>query len=248
MEIKMFEDASALSMKIAEEIVQDLERNPKQLLCIAAGHTSLGVFQYLIDAYRAGRADFSKAAFVAMDEWLGMSCHTPESCGSFLVEQFLRHVNYMPQNVRLWDGTAMDLEQECAQVLEFIREHGGMDYLVLGVGMNGHLALNEPGTELEASAHVCSLDPITRKVGQKYFSGYTALEGGITLGLADFRAARRSVLVVIGEGKAEILKRILACASPDKQLPATALYAFENGALYYDKAAGEGSFGGMGCP
>ena len=241
MDRKMFEDASALSREIGEEIIRDLERNPKQLLCIAAGHTSLGVFWHLIDAYRAGRADFSKASFVAMDEWLGMSCHTPESCGSFLVERFLSQVNYRHQNVRLWDGMALDLEQECAQVLRFIREHGGsIDYLVLGVGMNGHLALNEPGTEWEASAHVCALDPITQKVGQKYFSKATSLKGGITLGLADFRAAGRSVLAVTGENKAEILKRILDCAAPDKQIPATALYAFENASLYWDREAGAG--------
>lgn len=239
MDIKMFDDASCLSRQIAEEIIRDLQENPRQLLCIAAGHTSLGIFTYLIEAYEAGKADFSKAAFVAMDEWLGMSRHTPGSCGFFLVDQFLSHVNYNPQRVRLWDGTARDLEQECSQVLSFIKQHGGrMDYLVLGMGMNGHLALNEPGTSLTASAHVCRLDPITQTVGQKYFSGYTQLTGGITLGIGDFAAARRSVLAVTGEKKAEILKRVLKCGSPVEELPATALYGFENASIYYDRAAG----------
>ena len=240
MNCNMFDDASTLCAQIAEEIIQDLNQNPKQLLCIAAGHTSLGVFTHLLESYRLGKADFSQASFVAMDEWLDMSCHTPGSCGCFLVENFLRHVNYAPQNIRLWDGTASDLDEECAQVLQFIETHGGrLDFLVLGVGMNGHLALNEPGTDFAASAHICPLDPVTQTVGQKYFSQQTNLTGGITLGIADFRSAKRSILAVTGEKKAIILKNILDCGSPNVQLPATALYEFPNASLYYDKEAGE---------
>lgn len=239
MDIQIFESYDLLSEEIAKEITEDLNKNPKQLLCIAAGYTSLGVFKYLIDAYKAGKADFSKASFVAMDEWLHMSADTPESCGNFLVENFLKYVNYAPENVRLWDGTVADTDAECQDVLQFIENHGGhMDYLVLGMGMNGHLALNEPGVDFNVSAHICCLDPVTQKVGQKYFTEGASLTGGITLGISDFKKAKRTVLAVNGAKKAELLKKVIDAKKAVNQLPATALYDFENASLYCDYEAG----------
>lgn len=153
----------------------------------------------LIQDYQQGKADFSQASFAAMDEWLYMSDRTKESCGYFLREHFLNHVNYAPENVRLWDGTVSDTQKECRDVEEFIKTrsvNGTLDYLVLGAGMNGHLALNEPGTSFDSRAHVTVLDPVTQKVGQKYFSSEASLSGGITLGIDNFRQARRTVLMV----------------------------------------------------
>lgn len=240
MNTQIFDTYESMCHYVANEIISDLEKNPRQLLCIAAGHTSLGVFEGLVKAYREGRADFSRASFVAMDEWLNMSADTTESCGYFLREHFLKHVNYAPENVRLWNGTADDPQKECCAVEAFIGQKSinhTIDYLVLGSGMNGHLALNEPGTSFDSRAHVTALDPVTQKVGQKYFSSSASLTGGITLGIANFRSAARTVLMVNGAAKAEILARILSAASPDEQLPASALLGFENASLYCDRAA-----------
>lgn len=242
MDTKQFNTYDEMCRVTAEEIIADLKENPQQMLCIAAGHTSLGVFTHLIQAYKDGRADFSNAWFAAMDEWLGMDAHTPESCGNFLVENFLSHVNYPPTHVRLWDGKAADTAAECRSVMDFIETHGRhhcLDYLVLGSGMNGHLALNEPGTPFDSHAHVCALDPITANVGQKYFTEGASLTGGITLGIGDFCSARRTVLLINGEPKADILSRILQAPAPDPAIPATALQLFPNASLYYDAAAGQ---------
>lgn len=238
MNIQIFDSYELLSEQIAEEIIEDLGRNPEQLLCIAAGHTSLGVFRQLVCAYERGQADFSHASFVAMDEWLHMSWETPESCGSFLIQNFLSHVNYPQENICLWDGTAADTDQECQRVLHFIEDRSGcMDYLVLGVGMNGHLALNEPGVDFGLSAHTCTLDPVTQKVGQKYFTESTSLTGGITLGIADFKKAKRTVLAVSGSPKATLLKQLTEKKAPTSSLPATALYEFKNASIYCDQEA-----------
>lgn len=194
----------------------------------------------LIQDYQQGKADFSQASFAAMDEWLYMSDRTKESCGYFLREHFLNHVNYAPENVRLWDGTVSDTQKECRDVEEFIKTrsvNGTLDYLVLGAGMNGHLALNEPGTSFDSRAHVTVLDPVTQKVGQKYFSSEASLSGGITLGIDNFHQARRTVLMVNGAAKAEILSKILNAPAPDEQIPATALLTFENASLYCDREA-----------
>lgn len=238
MDTRLFETYDEMCRLIADEIAADLAQNPEQLLCIAAGHTSLGVFKYLIEDFNAGKIDFSQAAFVAMDEWLHMSDKTTESCGYFIRKNFLEYVNYKPENVRLWDGTVSDTEKECRAVEAFIQEkslHGSIDYLVLGSGMNGHLALNEPGTSFASTAHTSVLDTVTSQVGQKYFTDGASLTGGITLGIENFRQSGRTVLAINGARKAEILKKLLGSTAPDEQLPVTALLTFENASLYYDR-------------
>ena len=232
-----FESYEDLCRAIVEEILCALSKKPDLLLCIAAGHTSLGVFAGLKEAVNSGRADFSRAAFVAMDEWQEMSVHTPGSCGAFLKESFLNGVNFKPENIRLFDGTAEDGQGECAAVEDFITQRGGLDYLVLGSGMNGHLALNEPGTFFDSRAHVTALDPVSAVVGQKYFENGAELTGGLTLGIASFREAGRSVLMITGEHKREICQKILT-GPIDPAVPATAVREFSNAAIFCDRAAG----------
>lgn len=244
MNTQVFNSYDSMCQCVAEEIIQNLKENPHQLLCIAAGHTSLGVFRHLIEAYHSGHADFSKAGFIAMDEWLHMTADTRESCGYFIYENFLKYVNYSQENVRLWDGSASDPEGECKAVESFIQQKSlrkSIDFLVLGAGMNGHLALNEPGTAFDSRAHVTNLDPVTQKVGQKYFSHEASLTGGITLGIENFREAARTILMINGTAKHDILLKILNAPEPTPQLPATALYTFNNASLYFDEEALNGN-------
>lgn len=241
-DIIVFPSQTEMCRKAADEIIDDLRKNPQQLLCIAAGHTSLGLFRELVRRFQAGEIDFSKAGFVAMDEWAGMDAATEGSCGWLLETEFLSKVDYPKERVFLWDGKARDQAGECERAADFVRKnsrYGVIDYLVLGVGMNGHLALNEPGTGLDERAHVAVLDAITADVGQKYFKKATALGAGLTLGLADFREARRSVLMISGEKKKDICRKIWDASCFHAGLPATAVYEFGNASIYCDRAAAD---------
>ncbi|MDR0287277.1 MAG: 6-phosphogluconolactonase [Clostridiales bacterium] len=238
--LKVYDTYELLCEAVTDEICKAISRNPQMLLCIAAGHTSLGVFKSLREALKSGKVDFSHAAFVAMDEWMDMSKKTPGSCGAFLYDEFLGHINFAPENIRLFDGTVSNREAECDSVEGFIASHGGsIDYLVLGSGMNGHLALNEPGTPMDSRAHVTALDPLTAAVGQKYFRKETTLTGGLTLGINDFAEAKRSVLMVTGSHKNGILNKILS-NTISADIPATAVRNFKNASIYADRAAVEG--------
>ncbi len=236
----MFPSYDAMCQQTALEIQKELSKNPRLMLCIAAGNTSLGIFQALIEAYLNGSVSFRQASFVAMDEWLDMNEKTPDSCGNFLVEHFLKHVDFPSEHIRLWDGCSQDPQQECRDVEAFIRNnsaHGVIDYLVLGMGMNGHLALNEPGCDFRGRAHVCDLDPVTQRVGQKYFREGASLSGGITLGIGNFRDARRTVLLANGSHKAAVVKKLLEAPAATAGFPATALWEFDDASFYYDKEA-----------
>lgn len=238
--IKIFEEYMEMCRKIAEEIKADWDKNPRQMLCIAAGHTSLGVFDILKEMFEKKEIDFSQSYFVAMDEWLNMNEHTPGSCGDFLLKNFLNHVNYAPERVCLWDGCADRPQTECERVEAFVKENsenGRIDFLVLGCGMNGHLALNEPGVDFKSGAHMNLLDSMTKKVGQKYFEGEVPLEGGLTLGIRNFKEAERAILMINGSHKAEIAQRILESGQADARIPATVMKEFENGSIYCDREA-----------
>lgn len=235
----IFESYQEMCRQIAEEIRDDLKKNPQQMLCIAAGNTSQGVFEELIDMYQNKEIDFSKAYFVAMDEWVGMNGDTPDSCGNFLIRNFLRYVNYPKEHIRLWNGKAEDLEAECQSVETFLKHAVDyvMDYLVLGTGMNGHLALNEPGADFEMRSHIHELDNMTKTVGQKYFENGATLTKGITMGIRNFYEAKRTVLMINGRHKRKITKKILDAKHADNRIPATVLYDFPNGSIYCDSEA-----------
>lgn len=223
---------------IAGEIIELMHRKPEANLCLAAGHSSLGVFRELIQAYQQSRVDFSHGYFTAMDEWLGMNESDEGSCGYFLQHHFLSKVNYPKDHISLVDGRADPIEDELKRIQQFIREHDGIDYIVLGLGMNGHLALNEPGSSFASIVHVTALDPVTKKVGVKYFENSSpVLTGGVTIGLKDICEAHQITLVINGENKAAITKRFYE-SPPSEQLPATVLKTLDNRCMVFaDQAA-----------
>lgn len=236
MECKIFENDAALSAAAADAVCELLEKKPEALLCVAAGHSSLGLFRELVRRFQENKVDFSRAGFAAMDEWAGMNETTPGSCGDFLEKNFLSQVNFPRERVRLVNGKAGDLQAECAAIKENIEASGGFDLIVLGVGMNGHLALNEPGVDFSLSVHTTVLDSVTQQVGTKYFESAPELTGGVTIGIADIAAAKRAILVVNGEKKSKIVKEILDSPVTNR-LPATALKDMPHAAFWCDKEA-----------
>ena len=236
-ELKTFSDYAAMSSATALDIAEQIAQKPASLLSFAAGNTSLGIFEALAGFYQAKRIDFSSCFFVAMDEWKDMSAATPGSCGDFLQKNFLSKVNFKPDRVRLIDGKAADLCAECAAVRQWIESKGGIDYLLLGVGMNGHLALNEPGVDFSLSVHTTVLDEITREVGKKYFNGASPiLTGGITIGIKEICEAKKVVLSVSGTKKSSILKMIMS-EPVGNNIPATIVKQLPQGTIVCDTDA-----------
>jgi glucosamine-6-phosphate isomerase len=235
--LKIYSDYTELSMAAALDIAQQIAKEPDSLLSLAAGETSLGIFEALAELYRAKRVDFSSSFFVAMDEWKDISAETPGSCADFLQKNLFSKVNFKPDHIRLIDGKAADLGAECAAVRQWIEEKGGIEYLLLGVGMNGHLALNEPGVDFSLSVHTTALDEVTREVGKKYFNGANpVLTGGITIGIKDICEAKKVVLSVSGTKKSGILKRIMS-EPVTNHIPATVVKQLPQATILCDADA-----------
>ncbi|HKK41741.1 MAG TPA: 6-phosphogluconolactonase, partial [Bacteroidales bacterium] len=166
----IYSDYNELSLKTAEMIADIIKKKPDALLCFPAGETSVGTFKQLIRMNREGKISFSRSRIVGLDEWAGIGKMKRENCFSFLKKYLFDHIDYKPGNMCFFDGEASDLAAECDKTDNFIRENGPVDMMLLGMGMNGHLGLNEPGTSFDLYSHIVELDDTTKLVGKKYFS------------------------------------------------------------------------------
>ncbi len=226
-----YEEMSALA---ANKILEKMEIAKDPLICLASGDTPTGLYKRLIRIQRKGNEAIRNWNFVGLDEWVGMNREDPGSCGYYLEHEVLNPLEIPEEKICLFDGRAGDLSMECKRVNSFIDVHGGIDVAILGLGSNGHLGLNEPGSDEDQWVHVTELAESTRKVGQKYFSTSTELSKGITLGLASIMKAKTVLLLVNGGHKAEILKQVVE-GEPGNRVPGSLLQKHKNCYLFTEK-------------
>src|SRR5690606_8850859 len=183
MAVKIYPDYDSLSLHAATEIAAQIADKPNSVLCLAAGDTPRMVYKLLTDIVRKENIDCSKCTFIGLDEWVGVAPENEGSCHYFLSENLLKPLSVAPGQSCLFNGMAKDLAAECNRVDSFIRDRGGIDLMLVGVGMNGHVGFNEPRVAEDRYAHVVELHEMTRSVGQKYFKEAATLpQQGITLG------------------------------------------------------------------
>ena len=225
-----------LSGAAADEFICSMQSSPMPLCCIASGDSPVGLYKELSRHYMQNELDISKWHFAGLDEWLGMDGADEGSC-RYMLDQFVTQpLKLSQQQTCFFDGRTNDAAAECLRVEQFIYRHGGLDVAVLGLGLNGHLGLNEPGTSFSARAHVSEISAMTQSVGQKYFSAPTKLTNGITLGLANLMEAKNVILIVSGERKAEIVKQVIE-GNITEDVPASILQNHPSCSIYLDEAA-----------
>ena len=151
MTIQTFPNYEILSEATANLIIDVLKQKPEALICIASGDTPLGVCKFLA---QSDRKLFEKCTFVGLDEWVGMDENDEGSCKYGIYQNLLIPLNIPAERIRYFDAKAQDLESECQKINEFIASKDGLDVMLVGVGMNGHIALNEPNTPFDIYAHV----------------------------------------------------------------------------------------------
>jgi glucosamine-6-phosphate isomerase len=236
MEIKVCGDYEDMSRQVAEFITDFVFRKPDAVLSFPAGETPVGAFKRLIEFAQDGRVDFSKCTFIGLDEWVGMNRHDDGSCKGFMYDKLFEPLSIPESNILFFDARAQDLEKECARMDCLIAGKGGIDLMYVGLGMNGHIGLNEPGVDMDTYSHVVELDTVTQTVGQKYFSSQTKLEKGITLGMKHLLEAETALLAVSGAKKAAIVKEV-ARGEVSNRVPGSILQKHANGYLYLDRDA-----------
>ncbi|MES2795949.1 MAG: glucosamine-6-phosphate deaminase [Bacteroidota bacterium] len=235
MEIQIFEDYSALCENVAEIIVNQIQKKPDSLICLGSGDTPLGVFEILVK--QGEDLDFSKVNFVGLDEWLGMDENDEGSCFYTMFQKLFIPLELKAEQIHCFDAKSDQLETECKKIDHLIDSNGGLDLILLGIGTNGHLAMNEPGTPFAIGCHVSKLAESTILTGQKYFKNSTPLALGITVGLRHIAEAKTIILMANGAKKAEIIHQTVH-SKPNTALPSSILNTLPNSFLLVDKEAG----------
>jgi glucosamine-6-phosphate isomerase len=235
MTIHTFSNYETLSEATANLIIDVLKQKPEALICIASGDTPLGVCKFLA---QSNKHLFEKCTFVGLDEWVGMDENDEGSCKYGIYQNLLIPLNFPSERIKYFDAKAPNLDSECQKINEFIASKGGLDVMLVGVGMNGHIALNEPNTPFNIYAHVSDLEDITKSVGQKYFKNDTILTQGITLGLGHLQEAKLPILIANGLRKAPVINVALTEEITEK-FPASIFQKLEHSLVMLDLEAAQ---------
>lgn len=236
MEIIVADTYNDLSQQAAGDVIQLMQLRKQPLICVASGDTPAGLYKNLTDKFDKRKLDISGWSFIGLDEWVGMNGDDEGSCRFHLNDQLFHPLHIADDAICFFNGRAKDLNKECEVTEIYIRQQGGIDVAILGLGMNGHIGMNEPGTSPSSRSHIAALDPITQKTGQKYFKKEQILKEGITLGLATLMESKHIILIVSGSHKAEIIKRMLE-GEISEQVPASLLRKHPGLKIYLDKDA-----------
>lgn len=200
-------DYNDLSRKAANIISAQVILNPKSVLGLATGSSPVGTYKQLVEWYKKGDVDFSEVTTVNLDEYRGLDRDNDQSYWYFMHDNFFNHVNIPADRINLPDGTEPDADKECARYEAIIRDLGGADLQLLGLGHNGHIGFNEPAEEFEKVTHCVDLQEKTIKANARFFASMDDVpKQAYTMGIGTIMCAKKILVVVSGEDKAEIVK------------------------------------------
>lgn len=236
MKLTIEKDYDTMSLRAATQATELVKSKPDAVICIAAGDTPKLTCDLIVQIAKKENIDFSRCYFVSLDEWVGIPPKNEGSCQYFLRNSLFSPLNINEKNIKVFNALADDMKKECASMDDFIKLHGGIDLMIVGVGRNGHIGFNEPGVNFEEYSHVVDLDETTQTVGQKYFREETTLTQGVTLGLQHLMEARKAILIANGSKKAEVMRKAIEeHVTPD--MPASIMRRHPNGEVILDKEA-----------
>lgn len=183
---------------------------PFKLGC-PTGSSPLGLYKELIRKYHSGEISFEHVVTFNMDEYVNLDVNHPESYHSFMWNNFFSHINIKPENVHILDGNAKDLQKECENYEKLIEAAGGIDLFMGGVGPDGHLAFNEPGSSLTSRTRIKTLTTDTIIANSRFFDGDLSKvpSQALTVGIGTVMDAKEVLIVCNGHHKARALKHII---------------------------------------
>ena len=236
MRLKQFKNYEELSDFAATAIADAIKNKPSLVLCLASGDTPKLTVDLLVKKINEEKIDYSKIIFIGLDEWVGLPPTNTGSCHYFFQNKLIGPLQLKPSQYFLFDALEADLQNECKKMDQFIKDNGGIDIMLVGIGMNGHIGFNEPGTSFDNLSHVIELDEITKSVGKKYFTGQVELTKGITIGFKHLLDARKVFLMANGSKKAEVIKRTVE-GPVTEDFPASIMQKHNNGFVIVDDEA-----------
>ena len=208
------------------------------VLGLPTGSSPLGMYRALVAAHQAGRVSFQHVVTFNMDEYVGIPENHPQSYHTFMWDNFFRHIDIKKENVHILNGNAADLEAECAAYEAAIKAAGGIDLFLGGIGPDGHIAFNEPGSSLSSRTRMKTLTTDTIIANSRFFEGDVnkVPKTALTVGVGTVMSAREVLILVNGHGKARALQQAVE-GSVNQMWTITALQLQPKGIIVCDEAA-----------
>lgn len=226
-----------MSIEAAKIIRDAIHLKPNLVLGLATGSTPVGTYRELIRMYEAGELDFSKVVTFNLDEYVGLPATHDQSYYYFMHENLFNHVNINPANVHVPSGVVRDFDRYCQWYEEEITKVGGVDLQVLGIGSDGHIGFNEPGSSLASRTMIVTLTQETIKDNSRFFERMEDVPRfAITMGVGTIMEAKHCLLLANGEKKADPVASLVE-GPITSQVTASALQMHPNATVIVDNAA-----------
>lgn len=244
--VDSYEEMSSVA---AEILLSAIRKTPDLVLGLPTGKTPEGMYARVVAECRRGSHCFSDVKTFNLDEYVGLSPWHPSSYSSYMKQHLFGHIDVREENINLPDGTAAwaferhpgithaeALELECMRYEDAIARAGSLQLTFLGLGRNGHIAFNEPGTPFDTRTRVVTLSESTKRANARYFPGGVTPDKAITMGLGTISESAAIILLASGESKREAVSRLRSGeVSPD--FPASILNRHHDVRLIVDRAA-----------
>lgn len=238
MEVVILKDSAAIGVVAADAIEALLAAKPDAVLGLATGSSPLPIYDELAARCAAGRVSFARARGFTLDEYVGLPPEHPERYRNVIDAVFANRVDFAPGAVAAPDGLATDIPAACAAYEQAIADAGGIDLQILGIGTDGHIGFNEPGSSLASRTRIKTLTRQTRVDNARFFGGDidAVPTHCLTQGLGTIMAARHVVLAATGRAKAEAVHQLVEGAV-SAMWPATVLQHHPHTTVLIDDAA-----------
>lgn len=233
MRVIKVKDYNELSEKAADLITAQVQVKPNCVLGLATGSTPIGAYQRVIDLYQRGKLDFAEVTTVNLDEYVGLDETSEQSYRYFMNHHLFDHVDIDKSKTYIPNGKAEDLTKECEEYDRRIKELGGIDLQLLGIGANGHIGFNEPDDVFIKGTHVVDLGESTIKANARFFASEADVpRQAVTMGIASIIQAEKILLIANGEEKAQIIRKAVEGPVSPK-VPASILQLHKDCTIIY---------------
>ena len=237
MRILKVKNYDEMSKKAAAVIAAQIVAKPDSVLGLATGSTPIGTYQYLVKKYQERELDFSGIKTANLDEYKGLTKENDQSYYYFMNTNLFQHVNVDMNNTNIPNGMAEDADAECSRYEEVIKELGGVDLQLLGLGHDGHIGFNEPEDHFAKQTHCVDLTEMTIEANKRFFASADDVpKQAFTMGIGTIMRARKVLMIVSGKDKAPILKEALY-GPVTPQVPASILQFHPDAIVIADEDA-----------
>lgn len=210
MKVLVFKSEHDVDNYVGKYLTKHIQEHQTSTIGFATGSTPLGIYNYLIDSYQKGEVDFSNVVAFNLDEYAGIEKDHPRSFATAMKNHLFSKINIKDSNIHALDGNVKDLEAECQRYEQEITLNP-IDIQILGIGMDGHIAYNEPGTSFDSKCHVVDLHQESIVSSLNY--GFKCVEDvpkqGVSQGIKTIMKAKELVMIAKGEKKAKLVERML---------------------------------------